>query len=208
MFLVTGGWFFYLGRNIPLDSTELLETSSWRMSAPLPSAIYGLKSATLGDTIFVLGMTSNHIYLSIYLFFFLFICLISSGHAPIVLFTSLIIYNPNHNQLKFPSSSHLTELLMSYWNVQFRRIWWIIFARQNPELQLCTADLGGGRDSEGGTIPTCRGCTGGHLPPLPMSLIIWLINLIDYLISDYFPYLIHRMWFMFFELLTQSSTKN
>ena len=49
--LVTGG----LHWPRLLDSTEILETNTWRISAPLPSARYGLKAASLGNTIFLFG---------------------------------------------------------------------------------------------------------------------------------------------------------
>ena len=56
--LVTGGlqWRF-------LDSTEILETNTWRISAPLPSARIGLKAASLGNTIFLFGEKIFHLNL-------------------------------------------------------------------------------------------------------------------------------------------------
>ena len=63
--LVTGGRQFELpNTNFPLDSTEILETNTWRISAPLPSARYGLTAASLGNTIFLFG---EKISLSIYI---------------------------------------------------------------------------------------------------------------------------------------------
>ena len=53
--LVTGGQQWSGNSSIPLDSTEILETNTWRISAPLPSARYGLKAASLGNTIFLFG---------------------------------------------------------------------------------------------------------------------------------------------------------
>ena len=53
--MVTGGQQFSGESSIPLDSTEILETNTWRISAPLPSARYGLKAASLGNTIFLFG---------------------------------------------------------------------------------------------------------------------------------------------------------
>ena len=53
--LVTGGQQWSGNSSIPLDSTEILETNTWRISAPLPSARYGLKAASLGNTIFLIG---------------------------------------------------------------------------------------------------------------------------------------------------------
>ena len=53
--LVTGGQQWSGNSSIPLDSTEILETNTWRISAPLPSARYGLKAASLGNTIFLYG---------------------------------------------------------------------------------------------------------------------------------------------------------
>ena len=53
--LVTGGQQWSGNSSIPLDSTEILETNTWRISAPLPSARYGLRAASLGNTIFLFG---------------------------------------------------------------------------------------------------------------------------------------------------------
>ena len=53
--MVTGGQQFSGESSIPLDSTEILETNTWRISAPLPSARYGLRAASLGNTIFLFG---------------------------------------------------------------------------------------------------------------------------------------------------------
>ena len=53
--LVTGGQQWSGNSSIPLDSTEILETNTWRISAPLPSARYGLKAASLENTIFLFG---------------------------------------------------------------------------------------------------------------------------------------------------------
>ena len=53
--LVTGGHQGSGESSIPLDSTEILETNTWRISAPLPSARYGLKAASLGNTLFLFG---------------------------------------------------------------------------------------------------------------------------------------------------------
>ena len=53
--LVTGGQ-QYSGR---LDSTEVLEDMAgyWTLTAPLPSARYGLSAASLENNIFVFGET-------------------------------------------------------------------------------------------------------------------------------------------------------
>ena len=59
--LVTGGQQWSGNSSIPLDSTEILETNTWRISAPLPSARYGLKAASLGNTIFLFGEKLLHI---------------------------------------------------------------------------------------------------------------------------------------------------
>ena len=48
--LVTGG-----AQQWALDSTEIMENDIWRLSAPLPSARFGLKAASLGNTIFLFG---------------------------------------------------------------------------------------------------------------------------------------------------------
>ena len=53
--LVTGGRQGTRESSIPLDSTEILETNTWRISASLPSARFGLKAASLGNTIFLFG---------------------------------------------------------------------------------------------------------------------------------------------------------
>ena len=60
--LVTGGQQWSGNSSIPLDSTEILETNTWRISAPLPSARYGLKAASLGNTIFLFGEMIFQIY--------------------------------------------------------------------------------------------------------------------------------------------------
>ena len=60
MLLVTGGRQILNNSRIPLDSTEILETNTWRISAPLPSARYGLKAASLGNTIFLFGEKIFH----------------------------------------------------------------------------------------------------------------------------------------------------
>ena len=54
--LVTGGR-QYLGRSIYLDSTEVLEdmAGTWRLTAPLPSGRYGLRAASVANSIFVFG---------------------------------------------------------------------------------------------------------------------------------------------------------
>ena len=57
--LVTGG----LQSSGFLDSTEILETNTWRISAPLPSARIGLKAASLGNTIFLFGEKIFHLNL-------------------------------------------------------------------------------------------------------------------------------------------------
>ena len=56
--LVTGGR-YYSGRFIPFDSTEVLEDMAgyWKLTAPLPSARYGLSAASLENNIFVFGET-------------------------------------------------------------------------------------------------------------------------------------------------------
>ena len=52
--LVTGGYNMYDDR---LDSTEVLEdmAGTWRLTAPLPSARYGLRAASVGNTILLFG---------------------------------------------------------------------------------------------------------------------------------------------------------
>ena len=59
--MVTGGQQFSGESSIPLDSTEILETNTWRISAPLPSARYGLKAANMKNTIFLFGEKIFHI---------------------------------------------------------------------------------------------------------------------------------------------------
>ena len=59
--LVTGGQQLSGNSSIPLDSTEILETNTWRISAPLLSPRYGLKAASLGNTIFLFGEKIFHI---------------------------------------------------------------------------------------------------------------------------------------------------
>ena len=54
--LVTGGKQLS-GGPIYLDSTEVLEdmAGTWRLTAPLPSARYGLRAASVENNIFVFG---------------------------------------------------------------------------------------------------------------------------------------------------------
>ena len=58
--LVTGGQQWSGNSSIPLDSTEILETNTWRISSHLPSARHGLKAASLGNTIFLFGRKIFH----------------------------------------------------------------------------------------------------------------------------------------------------
>ena len=53
----SGGQKRYSGVWIYLDSTEVLEdmAGTWRLTAPLPSARYGLRAAVLDNNIFVFG---------------------------------------------------------------------------------------------------------------------------------------------------------
>ena len=48
--LVTGGY-----DDDWLDSTEILEDNNWRITAPLPSARYGLRAASIDNKILVFG---------------------------------------------------------------------------------------------------------------------------------------------------------
>ena len=56
MLLVTGGEQYQGGFN-SLNSTEVLEdmAGTWRLTAPLPSARYGLRAASVENNIFVFG---------------------------------------------------------------------------------------------------------------------------------------------------------
>ena len=76
--LVTGGMQVSGVRDIYLDSTEVLEdimAGTWRLTAPLPSARYGLRAASVGKYIFVFG--ENILYymlilnISLYLIMFI-----------------------------------------------------------------------------------------------------------------------------------------
>ena len=58
--LVTGGTKYsggIGGQYISLDSTEVLEdmAGTWRLTAPLPSARYGLRAASVQNNIFLFG---------------------------------------------------------------------------------------------------------------------------------------------------------
>ena len=55
--LVTGGQQYSRGRDITLDSTEVLEdmAGTWRLTAPLPSYRVGPIAASVENTIFVFG---------------------------------------------------------------------------------------------------------------------------------------------------------
>ena len=74
--LVTGG----LYDSDYLDSTEILEdnTDTWKMTAPLPSARYGLRAASVDNTIYVFGKNILYYYLNIY--FHSSVCLSVAGH--------------------------------------------------------------------------------------------------------------------------------
>ena len=50
--LVTGG---RGDSNNILDSTEILEDTTWKITAPLPSARYDLSAASIDNKIFVFG---------------------------------------------------------------------------------------------------------------------------------------------------------
>ena len=54
--LVTGGN-HYSGKYTPYDSTEVLENmvGTWRLTAPLPSARYGLSAASVENRILLFG---------------------------------------------------------------------------------------------------------------------------------------------------------
>ena len=60
--LVTGGRAFSGGWNF-LDSTELLrgKTSIWTFSASLPSGRFGLRAASVANTVFVFGKNQRQI---------------------------------------------------------------------------------------------------------------------------------------------------
>ena len=56
--LVTGGRQWSGGRYINLDSTEILEddkAGTWTLTSPMPSARYGLRAASVANSIFVFG---------------------------------------------------------------------------------------------------------------------------------------------------------
>ena len=50
--LVTGG---FVGNAKYLDSTEILEEKKWTITAPLPSARYDLRAASIDNKILVFG---------------------------------------------------------------------------------------------------------------------------------------------------------
>ena len=53
--LVTGGSQFPEGSPLFLDSTEILESLTWSLSAPLPSGITGLKAVGITNNIYIFG---------------------------------------------------------------------------------------------------------------------------------------------------------
>ena len=55
MFLVTGGKQGRGKKKIFLDSTEILESNTWRVSAPLPTARIGSQAVTVANTIYLFG---------------------------------------------------------------------------------------------------------------------------------------------------------
>lgn len=61
--LVTGGE-QYTGEFINLDSSEVLEdmAGTWRLTAPLPSARWGLRAVSVENSIFVFGGDYNYGY--------------------------------------------------------------------------------------------------------------------------------------------------
>ena len=53
--LVTGGSQFPEGSPLFLDSTEILESLTWSLSAPLPSGRDGLRAVSMTTTIYIFG---------------------------------------------------------------------------------------------------------------------------------------------------------
>ena len=79
MLLVTGGW----GDSDRLDSTEILEDTTWRITSPLPSARYGLRAASIDNKILVFGK-------NIFIFYDInIIHYYSKYHMPIISYASL-----------------------------------------------------------------------------------------------------------------------
>ena len=52
--LVTGGGRYSVGQ-VYLDSTEVLEAGTWRITGPLPSARAGLRAVSVDNRIFIFG---------------------------------------------------------------------------------------------------------------------------------------------------------
>ena len=53
--LVTGGSQFPEGSPLFLDSTEILESLTWSLSAPLPTGIDGLRAVSMTTNIYIFG---------------------------------------------------------------------------------------------------------------------------------------------------------
>ena len=75
--LLVAGGAEYLSGYISLDSTELLEdmmAGTWRLTAPLPTARYGLRAVSVENNIFLFGenilydINIDHLILSYVMF--------------------------------------------------------------------------------------------------------------------------------------------
>ena len=53
--LVTGGSQFPEGSPLFLDSTEILESLTWSLSAPLPTGLNGVKAVSMNTNIYIFG---------------------------------------------------------------------------------------------------------------------------------------------------------
>ena len=82
MLLVTGG----SDGSDELDSTEILEDTTWRITAPLPSARWNLRAASIDNKILVFGK-------NIFIFYDInIIHYYSKYHMPIISYASLYYF--------------------------------------------------------------------------------------------------------------------
>ena len=98
MLLVTGG----NGDSDRLDSTEILEDTTWKTTAPLPSARNSLKAASIDNKILVFGRN-----IFVFMILTLFIIILN-----IICLSYHMHHSVTSKQLSFPSD-HIDQLEIS-----------------------------------------------------------------------------------------------